>query len=325
MLRILTFFVFIISISGNSSAQSQLLACINCGPAPVGTDSIQQVVPYIDSSSLFINGGYQPGNPVADFIVYDTSGNALQLSQLITDNKPVLLISGSRTCPAYRYTAMQIIPSLVNMFASQVNILVVYQLETHPVTPDVSPFSGTVWTMQQNYTDNVLIRQHNVYDDRINCIKQTILNEGSSCPIYADGPGNEYWQNFGPSPNNAYLLRPDGTVYNKYGWIEDHEADVINDIQQLLLAGTGISTETVYPLSSIANPASDNSELKLLQSGVNRVIIFSGNGSMVSDRVYYGQSIVPVGNLLTSDGTFILYIENGDVSERRLIVRSNSN
>lgn len=272
-----------------------------------------------------MNGGYQPGNPVADFIVYDTSGNALQLSQLITDNKPVLLISGSRTCPAYRYTATQIIPSLVNMFGSQVHILVVYQLEAHPVTPDVSPFSGTVWTMQQNYTDNVLIRQHNVYDDRINCIKQTIQNEGSSCPVYADGPGNEYWQNFGPSPNNAYLLRPDGTVYSKYGWIEDHEADVITDIQQLLLAGIGINTETLYPLSSVENPASESTELKLLQSGTNRVIIFSANGLLVSDQVYNGQSIVPIGSMLKSAGAYILYIENGEVSERRIIFRSASN
>lgn len=320
MKRLLT--LFCVFSAFELCGQTQLLPCINTGVLPSDQDSIQPFVNYIDTSDQFMVGGFQLGDPVADFILYDTGNVAVQLSQLLSDGKPALIVSGSTTCPAYRNTAQYVLPDMYVMFGSSVHFVVVYQLEAHPVGPDFSPFSDTVNTTAINIADSILLPQHRTYGDRKNDAIQLLNTQGFSCPTVIDGPGNEFWNTFGPSPNNGYLIAPNGTVYAKYGWMQHNKVQAISDIHALLSLSTGgLPTSNQASLFIVENTGCASTLLhNIFQTNID-VTVFDVQGKLILNEVLSPGEALSIGTALNESGLYLIQAVAEDRTQVARIAR----
>jgi hypothetical protein len=66
-------------------------------------------------------------------------------------------------------------------------------------------------------------------------------------PVLLDGPGNEWWTTFGTAPNSAFLLNPNGTIFEKQGWLNAGRAPMTYFIDSLLhlLSGKSPAQQTI--------------------------------------------------------------------------------
>ncbi len=212
----------------------QLLPSIGIGALPADTDSICTITPYLGA---FAASGFHPGDTVPDFTLYDVNGDSVNLATELQAGLPVLLISSSYTCPVFRNKIPDI--NLVDsVYQGQVKVLIVYTPEAHPIV-DLSPYSGTLWTTSQNQTQGVLFEQSKTYGERkaiIDSMQQAIYIRSQ---ILIDGPCNEWWLNYGPAPNNATLIQPNGVVFAKHDWFHKAPLNIFCDIDSLLGTTSG--------------------------------------------------------------------------------------
>ncbi|MDQ3110763.1 MAG: hypothetical protein M3R17_12790 [Bacteroidota bacterium] len=163
--------------------------------------------------------GIQEKDVAPDFVLYDTAGVPCQLSKLLAEGKPVLLVAVSYTCPQSRQGIGTRLRELSQRFGNVINIRLIYIIEAHPASPDVCPYTGVAYTTEANVRDSVLFRQPKTYLERKEIAKELIRDLNVSVPVLIDSPDNSWWLNFGPAPNNAYLITPSGMVYKKYAWL----------------------------------------------------------------------------------------------------------
>lgn len=181
---------------------------------------------------FFSTCGIQIADFAPDFVLYDTAGTACQLSKMLADGKPALLIAASYTCPQSRKNISDKLDILNRLYGDKVNIRLIYTIEAHPVEPDICPYTGEVYTTGANFRDSILFRQPGTYLQRKKMAQKLIREFAVTVPVLIDSPDNAWWRNFGPAPNNAYLISPRGVVVEKYGWLENPNFG--NDIMDLL-------------------------------------------------------------------------------------------
>ncbi len=237
---ILFLFIFPLFIK----AQVQLLPNIGIGNLPNDTDSVCIIVPRSQGNPWT---AVNPGDTMADFTLYDISGNALTLSSVLNTGKRVLMISGSYTCPIFR-NQMTELNAVAAQFGNDIACFVVYTVEAHP-TGSVMPSSGNVNPTNPPYY------QPNTYGER-KAIIQDLLNgvngppSGNyipvpvNVPIYIDGPCNEWWQYYN-APNNAYLIDTNGVLFAYHSWFSNSNppngqaTNIWCDIDSLLGVSSG--------------------------------------------------------------------------------------
>ena len=49
-------------------------------------------------------------------------------------------------------------------------------------------------------------------------MKEALLDDVDVTTVLVDQMDNRVWCTYGPAPNNAYLIGPDGTVIEYQGW-----------------------------------------------------------------------------------------------------------
>lgn len=170
------------------------------------------------------------GQMVQNFRLYEIDGTEHLLSDELSDGVPVLLISGSLTCPRFRDK----IPDINNMsliYGDALKIFIVYTVEAHPTTP--SPYSGTIWITSQNMDSNILHPQPTTYGERKSLIDTLNGMYDINVPILVDGPCNYWWQYFGSGANNAFLIDPNGIVYAKHDWFNQYPLNMYCNIDVL--------------------------------------------------------------------------------------------
>lgn len=193
---------------------------------PKNESAICTIPNYLGS---FSQSGYQTGDTVHDFQLFDLNGNAFHLAKALGQNKPVLLISASYTCPVFRGKA-KTINELYERYKDQIAIYIVYTVEAHP-DKDISPYFGKVNTNANNFNEGILFRQPMSYGQRIEIVKDMLAKMDILPPVLIDGPCNDWWLHYGPAPNNATLIRPDGTVYTKHAWFDRDPDDIFCDLK----------------------------------------------------------------------------------------------
>ncbi|MFN8713004.1 MAG: hypothetical protein ACK5Z2_09150 [Bacteroidota bacterium] len=152
---------------------------LNAQTAPVISASICPFSPYVDTSGIFPNAGYSVGTTVPDFTLYDSTNTPHSLYSYLGQGKPVVIISGSYTCPQYRNSLINLIPQMDIAYGSLINILVVYTLEAHPELPWNSPYAYGPWVAGINIANGISFAQHQTYYDRLNMMDTTMAN----CPV----------------------------------------------------------------------------------------------------------------------------------------------
>ncbi len=205
----------------NFKLKAQLLPSIGLVSLPSNTTPICNPPYYLGS---FYNSGFMIGDTVPDFKLYNLQGDSLILSDELSDGKPILLIAGSLTCPVFR-NKVQTINQVVSTYGSAIKVFIIYTIEAHPT--DTSVYFGTINITNQNNTEGVLFASPTNYGER-KILVDTMSNwVNVNAPIFIDGPCNPWWNNFGPAPNNSYLIDTNGVVVSKHGWFHKQPTDNI--------------------------------------------------------------------------------------------------
>ncbi len=174
---------------------------------------------FVLSSSLVVAQDWiGVGTQVPDIDVYDLSGKAVRLSSLWAD-KPVLLVTGSLTCPPSRRTLPDT-RAILDEYKKRLNVAVLYVIDAHP-KGDLSPYSGEEWVTKTNIEEGILIRQPRNQGERISRAVELQELLGLSAPIMVDNMDNIGWESIGNRPNSATLISKDGIVLEHQKWFDN--------------------------------------------------------------------------------------------------------
>lgn len=138
-----------------------------------------------------------PGDPAPDFALDLLDGGTITSRTL--GPRPVLLVFGSRTCPVTESAA----PSLRELhreFGSDARFVLVNTREAHPGEHIAQP-----QTFEKKRAHAESLRSHH----------------GIHFEVAVDDVHGTVHRLFGPKPNSAYLIRPDGTISYRAHWAND--------------------------------------------------------------------------------------------------------
>ena len=186
---------------------------------PSDSDRICPIESWYGHAYQFQNIGMQAGEPVPDFSLYGVRGELFNLKAELIKKKPVFLFSLSYTNPKCREN-LQKIEKLYQRYGEQVTFCGVYTLETRP-SDSMSPY-------EENLLDSGLessIAQHQNYGDRWKVLSDVELAENLSFPIVLDDFCNNFWKAYDRAPHAGYLVRPNGHLYSKHGWLDVAEME----------------------------------------------------------------------------------------------------
>ncbi|TND10644.1 MAG: hypothetical protein FD123_286 [Bacteroidetes bacterium] len=316
--------IFLLFITFFAQGQVVLSPSINTAQMPNGTDSICTFPAYIDTTAQFMLSGYHVGDLVPDFTLYNENGVSYNMETELQDGKPILLIAASYTCPQSRDGLTTILPTLLNTFGQQIKVFVIYEMEAHPKSPDVSPFSGGVWVTPNNYINGILYAQHQIYAGRQQMAHLADSALNISVPVLIDGPCNEWFSNYGPAPHNAYLVAPNGHIFRKYGWFNNTNYDIEADIS-LLLSVMGNNEPiaetpevTVYP-----NPAAGTATLHVKGTANYALQVFDIAGKCILSRQTISEQQIPLEAGVFVPGVYVYAVTTaeGAVLRGRIIRR----
>jgi hypothetical protein len=161
--------------------------------------------------------GPKPGAAAPDFTLKTVDGKTVKASALWSQ-KPLVLMTGSRTCPVFR-GKVQPFESLVKEFGDRVNFLMVYTVEAHP-KGDPSPYSGKEWVTPKNEQEGILFRQPANQEERMSRARECIQKEKLSASVVVDTMDNAVWKAYGSAPNCAYVIGRNGNIADAEAWME---------------------------------------------------------------------------------------------------------
>jgi len=254
------FFIFFLIVRLNEPclyAQSiNLKPSIGLNSLPSDDDSVCTIPLAIDPGNIFESPGLHEGDTIPDFKLYTNGNDSVQISNLIADGKPILLVGGSYTCPKYR-NHLDELSDLQAAYGDEVHIYIVYTVEAHPDSPDISPYKGEVWELNSNDQANIHYHEPITYLDRKNAASDMLNELDIPVPVLLDGPCNAWWQTFALAPNPAFLVNPNGTIFLKQGWFDNGlytMTNAINSLLQQLSSGVEEVSKSVRVVNDLSSP-----------------------------------------------------------------------
>ncbi|MCH8330725.1 MAG: T9SS type A sorting domain-containing protein [Bacteroidetes bacterium] len=220
-------------------SQPILKPSIGLSALPADSDPVCSIPTF---SGNFNTSGISEGDTIADFTLYDLNDNEYNIKDELADGKPILLVSGSYTCPVFRNRVSEM-NTIYNDYSNDIKVFIVYTVEAHPDI-DISPYFGFVNTGAANISQGILHRQPTTYAERKDVVSDMIADVSPLPVVLIDGPCNEWWSYFGPAPQNAYLIDTNGVVFEKHGWFNKYPPFMDTMIDSLL-NGTGTSGECI--------------------------------------------------------------------------------
>ena len=180
-------------------------------------------------SEWFKRTGPKRGEAAPDFKLERARGGTVQASELWA-LKPLMVTTGSYTCPQFR-SATTARRELVQEFQSELNSVVVYTTEAHPVgTP--SPYFNREMVTEENKKEGILLPQPQTYEERLAGARHCRETLKIISFVAVDKMDNAVWKAYGSSPNCAYLIDTHGQIVFRQGLFE--AAGMRAAIQKLL-------------------------------------------------------------------------------------------
>ena len=202
----------------NASAQYGSFGEDNC---PSDSTAVDDLIFY--GEMLDMSNGYQVGETVFDFTVYDFDGNALNLYEELSGDKPVVLINGSVSCLRFRGTfepdndGQQYVAArnYLQDHQDDVNWIFIYGVEAHPT--DGNCPSNCPPTVSNDTT----VVQPPFYLNRRWAARGWEESPEHDFPftMYADNPNNAVYNNFFQRPFGMLAIDCDGTVALRGDWV----------------------------------------------------------------------------------------------------------
>jgi hypothetical protein len=212
----------------NGMAQPDLLPHIGMDNPPLLSDQVCEIGNYYEISDW----GYEIGETVNDFTVYSCNQEEFTLSDALADDEPVLLISGSYTCPRFR-NAVADMNTIGSLYADEAYLVVIYTVEAHP-HDEVSPFTGSDQPDAQNLAQGINYSQPTIFSERLEIIGDMKGAMNLDFELFVDGPCNQWVETFGPAANLAYIIGTDGTVFARHDWFNIFPNNIYDDLDAYL-------------------------------------------------------------------------------------------
>lgn len=165
----------------------------------------------------FDKTGPQVGEQVPDLRLHTISGEVQRLGDAWRGG-PALLVTSSLTCPKSRSRWPEL-KELVDKYKDQLNIVIIYVIEAHPVG-SICPYKGVEDITPENEREGILRKQPKELEDRLELAQEFKRLLRINTPIYIDNMKDEAWKGFGAAPNLALLVDQEGIVAARSGWFE---------------------------------------------------------------------------------------------------------
>jgi hypothetical protein len=153
------------------------------------------------------------GEKAIDLTLNKPNGTPVVLSELL-ETAPVLLISGSATCPIYRDNVVMI-RKLAQRYQGKLHTLVVYTVEAHP-KPGNNAYHGKPKPKRTSDRPEATTWAQRAADAKD-------LNAGNAMVVVDDLNGdrsNPFWCTYGTCPNCGFLIGQDGTLHAVHEWLD---------------------------------------------------------------------------------------------------------
>ncbi len=225
---LMRYFLFLFFVLNSSLLQAQEQN------APADNTAISKIKHYKGDYS---RKGYKNGQKVPNIVFYTEDNKAVSLNQLLQDKMPVLLVSGSYTCPDFRLRAIDL-NTIADYYKGKMKTYLIYTLEAHPSNA-ICPYMDSICIGRANYMQHILYPQQVTYGDRKAMVDTMKTKIALSATILLDGPKNEWWRKFGPAPNVAYLIDTNRIVKGKNLSLNAGGENIWCDIDRLLGTTSG--------------------------------------------------------------------------------------
>ncbi len=222
------FILFLLAATIVNAQGLYLDPSIGIGALPSDNEAICPIPIYTGD---YYATGLQAGDTAANFTLYDLNGDSINLRSALQTGKPVLMITGSYTCPVFR-GKIPLINDIVQTYGNDLTTFIVYTVEAHPT--DTSPYFGFINITQANINEGILYDQPTTYGEKKAIVSDLLNDITIDAPVLIDGPCNNWWLHYGPAPQNAYIIDTTGKVFVKHGWFNKYPDDIICDIDSLL-------------------------------------------------------------------------------------------
>lgn len=234
-------------------------------------------------------------------------GDKVVLSELLQE-KPVLLLYGMYTCPAFQGYYSSKNPSshmskydeyaLVEKYKDQVSFVHLYGPEPHPKRPDKNFDTGKIiefpWSTVRNAKtwdarrDSAMLIKDDLHPESLfvldNLGGPTELDHGVEEPPY-----NPVWCTYGPGARQAFLIGKTGRIYDVQAWF--HASTMAGAIEELMLLEQGLvdtsELESFRQARTDQHQQIENDISSAIESAF--VVQEAGIGEQVGDTLQYDQ------------------------------------
>ncbi len=175
--------------------------------APKGRTKIETVTQYTGN---YHTSGLETTEPAPDVTFYTQDDRAITLHELLGNHMPILLVSGSYTCPHFRKHSEDV-NEIAQYYKGKLQVYVVYIVEAHPEDA-ICPYIDSNYFGLQNAMDDIRYPQAKRYRQRKAMAEIAKDSLDLQVPVLIDGPDNKWWKTYGPAPNSAYLVDTSGII-----------------------------------------------------------------------------------------------------------------
>ncbi len=169
--------------------------------------------PYTRDSHATLDTFVKKGDRATDFTLRDPDGKSHTLSDMLRE-KPVLLVTGSYTCPRYQDDSEARTKAMATKYKDDLTTAVVYIVEAHP-KGQASPYNGR--SRQKKYSNR---KQQKTYEARAKSARD--LEVGNDALVLVDELSakfsNPFWCTYGTCPSCSFLINQDGTIEAVHTW-----------------------------------------------------------------------------------------------------------
>jgi len=184
-------------------------------------DVVELIVVTMLSVQLFAQSQSAPPNSAEprrafDFVLTTLQGQTIP-TYCLWSNKPVVIMIGSYSCPAFRDNVRGF-EELEETFSNRVNFAVLYVQEAHPDSGP-SPYAEQR-PKKQNERDHILLPQPKTVRERMTQASLCADTLKIKAPTLVDGMDNAAWAAFGRAPNSGFLIDGAGKFLEQEEWFD---------------------------------------------------------------------------------------------------------
>ncbi len=168
------------------------------------------VEPFTTERFLEIQAQLKRGDLAPDLDLRTPDGQSQALSSLWKE-RPLLIITGSTTCPVFR-RHIKAIQSIERDYQGRIHLGIVHGPQAHPAT-DPSPYRGDAWPLKFSRVE--LAR---TWEER--AAQGNEVAKRAQLRVWVDEMDTPFGCTYGTVPNGAFLIRTDGTIEAVHDWFD---------------------------------------------------------------------------------------------------------